>query len=87
MYKCVIQISLDLLNFNFGFLVLYKMYFQNYFDNRFIKLESFTVKLSQAIYTTFASILYLIYNSRLSIEFAYDTTRPLMLQVVLINLA
>ena len=40
------QISLDLDKFNFDFLVrLYKIYFQNYFANRTIKLERFTFPL------------------------------------------
>ena len=36
------RILLIFINFNFDFRALYKMYFQNYFANRFIKLESFT---------------------------------------------
>ncbi len=33
------------INYNFDFLVLYKMYFQNYFARRSIILESFTSHL------------------------------------------
>ena len=38
----VIQNFVDLHKFNFDFLILYKMYFQNYIANRSIKVESFT---------------------------------------------
>ena len=36
------------LNYNFDFLVLYKMYFQNYFARRSIILESFTSHLQHS---------------------------------------
>ena len=36
--------SLIFINFNFDFLASYKMYLQNYFANRSIKLESFTTR-------------------------------------------
>ena len=39
------RILLIFINFNFDFLALYKLYFQNYFANRSIKLESFTSHL------------------------------------------
>ena len=46
------------INFNSDSLALYKMYFQNYFANRFIKLESLTSHLQHSRpcirYTTFA---------------------------------
>ena len=38
-------ILLIFISFNFDFLALYKWYFQNYFANRSIKLESFTSHL------------------------------------------
>ena len=43
-----------------------KVHFQNYFANRSIKLENFTKP-----FTTFASVLYQIYNSRLQPEFVH----------------
>ena len=50
MKKCVyaIEISLDFINFNFNFLALYRMYFQNCFTNRSIKLKSFTSHLQHS---------------------------------------
>ena len=63
-------LSIFMLNFNFDFLLLYKMYFQNYFTNRSIKLESFTSHLQHSRpccirYTTLAfnSSLYIRYNT------------------------
>ena len=42
------RVLLIFINFNFHFLNLYKMYFQNYFANRSIKLESFTSHLQHS---------------------------------------
>ena len=61
--------------FNFDFLVLYKMYFQNHFANRCIKLESFTSYLQHSRpccirYTTLAfdSCLYMLIQHAAHVE-------------------
>ncbi len=54
------------INYNFDFLVLYKMYFQNYFARRSIILESFTSHLQ---HSRPCCIRYT--NSRLRLEFVY----------------
>ena len=54
------------INYNFDFLVLYKMYFQNYFARRSIILESFTSNLQ---HSRPCCIRYT--NSRLRLEFVY----------------
>ena len=54
------------INYNFDFLVLYKMYFQNYFARRSIILESFTSHLQ---HERPCCIRYT--NSRLRLEFVY----------------
>ncbi len=54
------------INYNFAFLVLYKMYSQNYFARRSIILESFTSHLQ---HSRPCCIRYT--NSRLRLEFVY----------------
>ncbi len=54
------------INYNFDFLVLYKMYLQNYFARRSIILESFTSHLQ---HSRPCCIGYT--NSRLRLEFVY----------------
>ena len=54
------------INYNFDFLVLYKMYFQNYFARRSIILESFTSNLQ---HERPCCIRYT--NSRLRLQFVY----------------
>ena len=54
------------INYNIDFLVLYKMYFQNYFARRSIILESFTSHLQ---HSRPCCIRYT--NSRLRLEFVY----------------
>ena len=56
------------INYNFDFLVLYKMYFQNYFSRRSIILESFT-SYFQEFHSRPCCIRYT--NSRLRLEFVY----------------
>ena len=67
----VIQISLDLHKLNFDFLVLYKMYFQNYLAHTSIELESFTSHLQHSrpccirnITLVFGSSVYPIQHGR-----------------------
>ena len=43
------RILLIFMSFNFDFLILYQMYFQNYFANGSIKLESFTSHLCRVV--------------------------------------
>ena len=67
-------LSIFMLNFNFDFLFLYEMYFQNDFTNRSIKLASFTSHLQHSrpccircTTLAFDSSLYIRYNTS-----AYD---------------
>ena len=56
------RILLIFITFNFNFVALYEVCFQNYFANRSIKLESFT----RHLHATFTSMLHQIYRTTLT---------------------